>query len=516
MTTPRGSVDPKIRDFLRRPGVLSAEGPDHEIETHAGHVFLAGDTAWKLKKDVRFSYLDFSSPRLRQAALQREFSLNGSHAPEIYLGLSFVTESTDGGLSVDGKGRPIEAMLRMRRFAQADLFDRMAESNRLEQGHIEALARVVRRMHDQAPPPGVDLDAAGVFRAVVEDNFAAFAQHPKLFSNPRLDQLASTARTHLNQLRDLLRARMDRGYVRRCHGDLHLGNIVLWQGTPTAFDALEFDEVLATTDLHYDLAFLLMDLLHRGLEGHANLLWSDYLIEAESEELEGLQALPLFLSTRAAVRAKVEADRAGAIQAPTQRSQAEGRARAYFELALDSLQPFEPRLLAVGGLSGTGKTTLARSLAVRTHGPLGALVLRSDQERRALAGVPIGRKLPPEWYEPDVNVEVYRRLHKKADAALRSGISVIIDAVHGRPEERHQTGAVAEDLGLRFQGLWLEADPETLIERVDRRVGDASDADAEVVRRQLSKDPGLIDWHPIDSTPGADAAARQARAELGL
>ncbi|MGF1510958.1 MAG: AAA family ATPase [Myxococcota bacterium] len=513
-----GSADnhPEVVAFLRRPGVLDEAGPpDQIIETHAAQVFLAGDRAWKIKKDVRFPYLDFSRPDLRHAALARELELNQPHAPDLYLGLSRVVRLESGQLALDGPGKPVESLLRMRRFEQRDLLSTVAAKGDLRSPHVEGLARVVRRLHASAPVHRTDL-AADAFTEVVSGNLEAFSDHGELFTADELQALDAGTRNALTRLAPLLNERGKEGFVRRCHGDLHLGNIVLWRGIPTPFDALEFDEALATTDVLYDLAFLLMDLLHRDQKPFASLLLNVYLAGASPEELKGLKALPLFLSTRAAVRAKVMADRLCSMPPGAERSQAASEARSYLHLAVRMLKVTPPRLVAIGGLSGSGKSTLAARLSPMLPDPTGAVAIRSDLERKVLAGVEATHRLTPDWYSQAASHAVYERLRDKAEQALAAGASVIVDAVHAHSDERRRIERVARKLGVPFDGIWLQAPAEQRVERVSTRTGDASDADADVARRQMVEQVDVKDWRAIRSVGDPAEVARQAAKAIGL
>jgi predicted kinase len=308
----------------------------------------------------------------------------------------------------------------------------------------------------------------------------------------------------------LLKQRAADGHVRRCHGDLHLGNIVLLEGQPTLFDAIEFDELLATIDILYDLAFLLMDLWMRGHKPHANIVLNHYLVRAgEKDNIAGLAALPLFLSCRAAIRAMVTLDRLPHIaDAEVEKTLTE--LKAYFDLARQFLEPDPPRLIAVGGLSGTGKSTLAGALAPYFGAAPGALWLRSDVERKLMFNVGIKERLSEVAYKPKVNQRIYETLNETAKAALTAGQSVILDAVFSRETERRAALQVAQESEVPFTGLWLRAPAEKMIERVELREGDASDADAAVVKRQLEYDTGDIDWHIVDAGSSPDNVLRSA------
>ena len=231
--------------------------------------------------------------------------------------------------------------------------------------------------------------------------------------------------------------------MRHCHGDLHLRNIVEIDGAPVLFDAIEFDDRLAMIDVLYDLAFLLMDLGKRGLGAHANAVLNAYLdAEGGTGNLIGLAALPLFLAMRATIRAKVEMLRAR-MAARIQAEAARDEARAYFALAQEFLAPVAPRLIAVGGLSGSGKSAVARAIAPSLGAFPGAVIVRSDVERKRLFGVAPEERLPARAYAPEVSDQVYAMSRKRAMMALFGGQAAIVDAVHAKPEEREALAALA-------------------------------------------------------------------------
>jgi predicted kinase len=286
---------------------------------------------------------------------------------------------------------------------------------------------------------------------------------------------------------------------------------VLWRGQPVLFDAIEFDEELATVDTLYDLAFLLMDLNRRGQRPAANVILNRYLWQSgDPLDLEGLAALPLFLGLRAAIRTMVTVQRALLEQDATAIRDVE-IARGYLRAALAYLTPAPPRLIAVGGLSGTGKSTLAAALAPEVGPAPGAVHLRSDLERKSLFGVAETVRLAPEHYTPVTSAEVYGILHRKARTALAAGHAVIVDAVFAKPEERAAIEVVAAGLGTPFLGLWLTATPDHLLARVAQRSGDASDATPGVVRQQLGWQIGALSsrWTEIEASGSpADTCAR--------
>jgi predicted kinase len=309
----------------------------------------------------------------------------------------------------------------------------------------------------------------------------------------------------------MLAVRGHLGLVRRGHGDLHLGNIVLLDGKPVLFDAIEFDPLIAAGDVLYDLAFLLMDLVERRLCTQANVVFNRYLAETRRvEDLDALAALPLFLSIRAAIRAKVTAARLEHTK-PALRPGVVRSAQTYFQLAERLIVPPAPSLVGVGGLSGSGKSLLAPALASDLGATPGAVVLRSDIERKALFGCAETDRLPSSAYTHETNAKVYSTLREKARRALAAGHAVIIDAVFAASEQR---AAVAQSCGVSFRGLFLTAPLATRLQRLGRRVGDASDADAEVAHWQESYDLGEVDWLLVDASGTAEQTFARARAAL--
>ncbi len=517
---PAADLQEAAQGFLGSPGSFGPGVAEvQRIDTHGAIVFLAGDRAYKIKRAVRYPYMDFSTLEKRRRALERELSLNVRTAPCLYLRVSPLTQEADGHLALDGPGTVVEWVLVMKRFSQSQLFDRLAEAGELTDAAMLALADAVAVFHDTAPPVDT-LSAAKLLRGaeamewVVEENNEEILARPALFAPAEAARLAEHSLAALERSRGLLDRRSGEGHQRLCHGDLHLRNVVLLNGRPTLFDAIEFNDSLACIDVLYDLAFLLMDLEERGFRPFANLVLNRYL--QRRGDLGALALLPLFLSARAAVRAKVAASLESVEQSPEAKSRRRAEAAAYFAQALLFLEPPAPRLIAVGGLSGTGKTSLARRLAVDLGPSPGAVHLRSDVLRKALAGVEEHERLPPEAYDKASNDAVYHQLLDRAKHVLTAGHAVIIDAVFAQPAERAAVRALAEACGTAFTGLWLQAQPATLIARVDQRRGDASDATAAVVQRQLSYDTGLVDWQVVDTNGPMDEVIDSARAALGL
>lgn len=485
--------------------------PPSIIETHISIVILAGDKAFKLKRPVAFPYLDLSTPQKRLAACEAELALNRRTAPSLYLGVRKIARQADGSLEWGRAGELVDAVVEMQRFEQNDLFDKMALDGRLTPDLITALAHVIAVFHAGATV-APQADGRSIMAGVLGINDRAL-RATGLVSTGEADAAAARFEAALRRNAPLLEARAKAGRVRRCHGDLYLRNICLWQGRPTLFDCIEFSEELATIDVLYDLAFLLMDLWHRNLRDLANLVFNRSL--DETGDSGGLPLVPFFMAVRAAVRAHVTAAQLATCP-PAKAGAMRTEARAYFDLARGLLVPQPPILIAIGGFSGSGKSTLAPSLAADAGTPPGARVLNSDRLRKQMHGAPPEQRLPPTAYRPEISQAVYSQLCGAAAAALGLGQAVIADAVFDREEDREAIRRVAAQAGAEFHGFWLDAPPTVLARRVGERVGGPSDATAEVLRRQLAHGVGDLNWARVSTADGPRQTLLDARGTLTL
>jgi aminoglycoside phosphotransferase family enzyme/predicted kinase len=510
----------EVLAFLGDPATHGGR-PVERIDTHGAAVFLAGDRAWKLKRAVRFPYMDFSTVERRHDACLAELRVNRRTAPELYLAVVPVLRRPDGSLALgraeggreEGRGSAIPAdgvaidwVVLMRRFDGDGLFDRLAIAGALTPAHMRALAGEIAAFHASAAvytqTAGPDRRGGVSMAAVVDGNLAELRRFAPVLGAGKVERLAALSAGALEAHAPLLERRRAKGFVRHCHGDLHLRNIVLIDGRPRLFDAIEFDLSLAIVDVFYDLAFLIMDLEHRRARGLANVLLNRML--EITGDMDGLGPLPLFLSARAAVRAKVEAAKV----------EAGAEAAGYLDLAVTLLEPPPPRLIAIGGLSGTGKTRLAQTLAPGLGAVPGAVVLRSDIIRKHLLGVSEDQRLGEDGYGADITRRVYDEMLACAGRALNAGQAVVLDAVFAHPQERAAVDRLARRAGVGAEGLWLVA-PEALRgERVAARLGDASDATVEVVRRQEAYDTGSIAWSYVDASARPEEVLAMARARL--
>ncbi|MGH6796653.1 MAG: AAA family ATPase [Methylocella sp.] len=496
--------------FLQEPRTYGLSAPVTRIDTHGAAVFLAGRDVYKVKRAVRFPFMDFSTLEKRHAACEAEIAVNRGNAPDLYLGVVPITRG-GGILRLGGDGQVIEWVVHLRRFDENATLDRLAAKGPLGPELIDKIAQAIVAAHRRAVPKDGPA-ATRALRCRLKETAGELGDALDLFPSKPVAALGHALIAAFDQAEPLLLRRGARGQVRRCHGDLHLGNLVLIGEAPVLFDAIEFDEAIATSDILYDLAFLLMDLCEQSLRADANRLMNRYLLLSEDEpfQIEGLGALPLFLSLRAAIRAKVIA---ALLRLNPRKANLRDEARAYFDASVRFLAPVPPLLVAIGGLSGTGKTTLAAAIAPALGRAPGALHLRSDTERKRLFAVAETAPLPGEAYRPEVSARVYARLHRLAETALRAGQAVIVDATHHRPEERAAIAVLAERAGAPFFGLWLEAPIEILTRRVTARHGDASDATAAVVAAQAKETVGPLAWRRLDASQSLEMLESAA---LGL
>ncbi|HVY44138.1 MAG TPA: AAA family ATPase [Hyphomicrobiaceae bacterium] len=511
-----GRDQTEVIAFLANPASYRGVERVDRFETHGNLVFLAGSEAWKIKRAVRFPYMDFSTLEKRRAACLREVEINRGFSDDLYLGCVPITRSSAGALAIAGHGEVVEWAVHMRRFEQSALLSNLAKEGRITDDLAKRLADVVHDCHARAERRAPSSGTAHIRRLI--DSVCG-----SLLSSDALDQeevadLARRLDDQIDKAAPVLDERASRGFVRRCHGDLHLANVVLWHGSPVLYDAIEFDEAIATIDTLYDLAFLLMDLDWHGQRHAANVVLNRYLWRSQDDlDLEGLAALPLFMALRAGIRAMVAVDRADQENSEARKRDLD-RARRYVRAALGYASQPAPQLIAIGGLSGTGKTTLGTALAPLIGGAPGAVHLRSDLERKAAAGVGELDRLPASAYAKEARLRIYQRLREKARMVLAAGRSVVVDAVFAGEGERRDIEAAAAGLDIPFHGLWLEADPETLVARVTARRNDASDATPDTVAAQLGTEVGPMSpaWIAIDAGGTGSETLRLAASRLRL
>jgi aminoglycoside phosphotransferase family enzyme/predicted kinase len=484
-------------------GALEAEivawlgaGSERTIDTACAHVFLSRERALKVKRHDDLGYIDFSTAERRLWALERELAFNREAAPDIYRAVRRITREADGSLAVDGAGETVDHLLEMRRFDERQVLSAQPEA--IDGALAETLGRTIARFHAAAP-----LRPEGGLTALswtIGSN-ARLLRGIAALDQARVEVLLAATEAELERHAGLLAHRSATGYARRCHGDLHLGNILLEDGRPVLFDCIEFSDLLSDLDVLYDLAFLIMDLDFRERRDAGVRALSAYLDEAgrsfPEDHWAGMAAFPLMLSVRAGVRAHVSAhsgDPAGA--------------RAYVEAGIRHLAPPPPVLAAVGGLSGSGKSRFSRAIAPALGASPGAVILRTDEIRKRLLNIPPTENLPPAGYAPEAYARTYDTMIADARALLNAGRAVVLDATFIDPALRARAEALAAEAGVAFRAAWLEAPIEVLEARVAGRKGDASDATVAVLHDQVARLKDPVAWPKVDTQAPKEAAAK--------
>lgn len=487
------------------------------LETHISTVLLAGPHACKLKKPVSLGFADFSTPALRRHYCGEELRINRRTAPDVYLGLCEVAGPREHPRMLPvgvAEGAPgIEVALCMRRFDQGALLDHLARAGRLEAGHMDRLAAGLVRFHAQAAaaPADTPFGSAALVQRWTQASLVALRRHlHEGAERARLHAVETALQAEFERRAAAIGLRRLHGRVRECHGDLHLGNLVLVDGEPLPFDAIEFNDELRWIDVVSDVAFVFMDLLAHGLPRLAWRLLGRWL--QGSGDDGGLALLRYYAAYRALVRAQVAAIREQQGGNGAHHAGLAGR----LQLAQQLLEPAAPVVVAMSGLSGSGKSVVAQSLAEQ----LGGVCVRSDVERKRLFGLPATARVPAaEIYGAAAGRRTYERLHQVVRSCIDARVPVVVDAASLRRHERHAMRELAESLDVRFHLVVCDAPLPLLRRRVAERAAqgtDASDADAAVLEQQLQwREPIAADEQPVTVVLETDTGLDRLDAACG-
>jgi hypothetical protein len=481
-----GYAFPKITDVavsLEHALTILRQDADRVIETSCATVVLKGDKAYKVKKSVDYGFLDFTDADKRRRALEAELRYNRRTAADIY----------DEVIDIGG-----ESVLVMRRFDTACVLAESAATPGWtpDLDLMEALGAAIADFHAGSEVCRDPRHAENV-RYTIDSNDANIARFRDDLGAVEVDAYRDELYAELDRQAAAVGSRFGQGFIRRCHGDLHLGNILIEKGRPVLFDCIEFNEKLSQIDVLYDLGFLLMDLWFKGYGAAANRVLNAWLEHAARRDDEadlhgGLCLLPLYMSVRAGVRCHVTAN-AGEVET----------ARMYLRAARDFLKPRPATVSAVGGLSGSGKSTRARQLAPQKGRAPGAVTLRSDELRKRLWQSPSREALPKAAYSPAETQRTYAHMFALAECVLKAGQAVVLDATFREAEFRAMAEAIASRAGAAFDGIWLDVPAEERARRVGARENDVSDATVSVAIAQANIDPETITWQ-IDDGGFAD------------
>jgi aminoglycoside phosphotransferase family enzyme/predicted kinase len=501
----------QLVDSLCRPGVLdSGTEPVAVMETHISYVLLTGTYAYKIKKAVNLQFLDFSTLAARRHDCHEELRLNRPLAPTVYLDVVAITGTVEAP-TIGGEGAVLEYALRMRQFRQDGLFSDMLARGVLTDAHIDQLATVVASFHQSTNRACADAPY-GRLHDILQPALENFTQLLAVVDEPRdrsdLEYLRTwTGGQHTRCAASFL-YRRGHGFVRECHGDLHLGNIALIDGRVTLFDRLEFNASMRWIDVMNDVAFVVADLLERKRSDLAARFLTGYL-EATGD-YAGLGVLRFYVVYRSMVRAKVARFRLRQLQSPDAREQVQAECRAFVDLARRQSQPSKAAIIITHGLAGAGKTTCAQWLLERT----GAVRIRTDVERKRLHGVgefaSSGSTVGKGLYTAAATCRTYRHVSDLARSVAQAGYRAVVDGAFLQRWQREMLRETAAAVGVPFVIMTLSVPEATLRERIIRRRqrrADASEATIEVLDAQLRANEPLepeerrfvVEWEDADS-----------------
>jgi aminoglycoside phosphotransferase family enzyme/predicted kinase len=445
------------------------------METHISWILLAGRYVYKIKKSVDLGFLDFTDLSSRRHYCEEEVRLNRRLAPQLYLDVIPLDGTAE--MPEIGAEPAIEYAVKMRRFAASQQLDRLAEHDRILPEHMDSLAAKIAHFHDDLPSAesAAGLGSAAATHAAVLQTFnqlqAALAGTE---NEARVAGLRQVIETEYGVRKEHLERRLAEGFVRECHGDLHLGNIALIRGQPVPFDCIEFSPSLRWIDVMNEVAFTIMDLLHRQRSELAYRFLNTYL-EATGD-YGGLPLLRFYLAYRAGVRAMVSAICAGQGNLPKRdKAAALASCSSFLDLVTACLAQQHPSLMITHGLPGSGKTTFAQAALER----LQAIRIRSDVERKRLFGLAAladSRSQASGIYHAEATVRTYARLHDLARELLAAGFPVIVDAAFLKREEREHFRMLADELAVPFAIASLKASSGTMQSRIVKRQSESSDA----------------------------------------
>ena len=472
---------PLIQQMLQ-PGFYphSVTEPIELIQTHVSYVLLTGDYAYKLKKPVNFGFLDFSTLDKRQHFCAEELRLNQRGAPELYVEVLAIAQ-VENQFHLGGTGQPVEYALKMRQFPQEALLSTMFELGKLDETHMQELGTVVAQYHAKAQTNDYIRTFGEVtqVREAIDENYE---QTKKYIGGPQSQTQFEETKLYTDRFfaePQLFTSRIKNNLIRECHGDLHLRNICLWQSKILLFDCIEFNEPFRFVDVMYDVAFTVMDLEARQRPDLGNAFLNKYV--EQTGDWEGLQVLPLYLSRQAYVRAKVTSFLIDDATVPSAaKEEAAATAAHYYQLAWQYTKPRQGKLILMSGLSGSGKSTVARQLARQ----LGAIHIRSDAVRKHLGGIGLFERGGDALYTDEMTKKTYERLLGLGIMLANQGFPVILDAKYDRASLRMDAITSAASHQLPLQILHCTAPMEVLRDRLPKRTGDIADATVDLLEAQ--------------------------------
>ena len=466
------------------------------VQSHIAFLFMVGDYVFKLKRAVLMSDIDFSTPSKRRLACVQEMKRSTIYAPNLVLGVRSVRRLSNGRICIGGKaGEEIDTVIVMHRLSSKDILGNVVPTEKFGRFEAMDLAEQIAELHSKAKTFRTKWNVATVQQIILETEKVLSCFAPKLFDKKKLDNLMKEMLKSVSDNAQLLSLRAKSGHVRKCHGGLLLSNIAKGENGYLFFSPIEYSEQLECIDTLYDLAYLLMDFEVRGMRKLSNILFNHYL--AYMNDVEGYPLLHLYQSMRAAGRAAVCAKRAMLLSGNDKKVALE-RAKTYFNLACHFMTSYPPVLIACGGLSGSGKSRVARELGGLLNPAPGAVILRDDIVKKQINGCPINQHFDKAFDTPVVEKIVYDVLRQETKTAILGGCSVIVDALFYDINERKAIEKLAEELKIPFVALWMDAPFEIRLDRIQKRKRNPSDVRTlEDLEKQLSLETGEVTWLKI-------------------
>lgn len=452
------------------------------VQTHISYVFLTGEYAYKAKKPMNFGFLDFSTLEKRQHFCQEELRMNQRGAPGLYLEVLPITESVDG-FELDGSGEAVEYVVKMRQFPESALLSSLYDRGELTEELLVRLAKTLANFHKTCPINDY-IRSFGKVEQVRQAFDENYEQTMGYIGGPQTQQQFDETKAYTDRFfadrAALFTQRIQNDWIRECHGDPHLGNICLWQDELMLFDCIEFNEPFRFVDVMYDIAYIVMELVLRQRPDLSAIFLSAYV--EQTGDWEGLQVLPIYINRQTYVRAKVTSFMLNDPGVPdAEKQQGSDRAATYYRLAWEYAKPQQGKIFLICGLSGSGKSTMAKQLARQT----GGVYIRSDAVRKYLGGVPLEQRGGDELYTAEMTQKTYDRLTDVGITLATQGYTVILDAKYDRQALRSAMIDAAKNVDVPLQIIHCDAPMEVLRDRLRQRTGDIADATADLLPQQF-------------------------------
>ncbi len=502
----------EIIEALKNPKLYPAKWHVKEVEVEQSHIailFMAGDYVFKLKRAVLMTDVDLSTPAKRRLACVQEMKRSTVYAPNLVLGVRSVRKLKNGRICIGGKaGEEVDTIIVLHRFQKNEILGNILPHPSFSRFEAMDLAEQLAELHSKAKTFRSKWGAQTVQNIILDTERVLGCFCPYIFEKKKLDTLMKNMLKNVFIHSRLIDMRSKSGHVRKCHGELLLSNIAKKNEKYLFFSPIEYNDRSESIDTLYDLAYLLMDFEMRGMRKLSNILFNHYL--AHMNDVEGYPLLALYQSMRAMSRAAICAKRT-LVLTGNERREAVKQARRYFDYACEFMTSFPPVLLACGGLSGSGKSRVAREIGGFFNPAPGAVILRDDIVKKQINGCPIDQHFDKAFDTPAVEKVVYEILRQETKKALFKGCTVIVDALFYDEEERIKIEEIAKELKVPFISLWMDAPFEVRLKRVQSRKRNPSDVRTqEDLEKQLSLETGNVTWPKIITDKSREETVQSA------